>query len=46
MKGLTNFYGKLMENGMHLDKIPKFNVRKKSNLQVSREKDKLLKRKK
>lgn len=27
-KGLTNLYGELVENDMHLGKIPKINVRK------------------
>lgn len=29
LKGLINFYGKLVDNDMHLNKIPKFDVRKK-----------------
>lgn len=29
LKGLTNIYGKLMDNDMHLNKIIKFNMIKK-----------------
>lgn len=32
LKGLINFYGKLVDNDMHLNKIPKFNVRKKNEI--------------